>query len=282
MMAITDILPSISGIKGALPVSYSRMQQLFNCPLAFTLKYIRKTRLPEPQLSDDIVLGKRAHWVMENTVHHAALNDAYESAFNFYHARALESSSNEFQRMRMQQLYEPMHGVCERLCKMLSVPDTYAYTEKNIKLSTLGIPVKGKTPFKGFGKPSSLGFTGYIDLEMRRGGKLNLVDYKTELPSDSRRQEVISQTAVYAYIEFISDPTIDTASTYCIYLRDGTVDKVASYNRADNFNALEDKVLGMFTRYAQILKEGVLPEPKENKYCVYCGFKDAGMCTLKG
>lgn len=279
---LSDILKDLSRIKGATPVSYSRMQQLFNCPLAWVLKYIKRVKLSASPLNDDITIGKWAHWIMEKTIRHAILRNEYSlplSDLNFLHEHVMENATDA-QRERLLELRAPMESVCERLFKLLSRQGTTAYTEKNIKLTVDGVPVNGKQPFKGYGKKPATGFTGYIDLEMRNGGNLNLVDYKTELPSEERRVSVILQTAVYAYIEFISDPTLSNANTYCIYLRDGTVDKVAAYNRATNFAELEDKVLGMFTEYQRILKEGIEPEPKENKYCIYCDYKKAGMCTL--
>lgn len=281
---LSDILQDLKQLKGATPVSYSRMKQLFNCPLAWVLKYIQKAKLPasQPQLNDDITIGKWAHWIMEKTVRHAVLNGQYSlplSDLNFLHELVMEKATDE-QKERLTALLAPMGDVCTRLFNLMSRPGTQVYTEKNIRLNFDGSPCIGKQPFKGYGKRTPTGFTGYIDLEMKNGGNLNLVDYKTELPSESRRIEVIDQTAVYAYIEFLSDPALQHANTYCIYLRDGTIDKVAAYDKAVNFNELEDKVLGMFTEYRDILKAGVVPEPKENKYCIYCDYKKVGLCTL--
>lgn len=276
---LSDILKDLKQIKGATPVSYSRMKQLFNCPLAWVLKYIKRAKLPssENQLNDDITIGKWAHWIMEMTIRNAALRGEYSlplSDLNNLHAYVM-ARATDAQKERLTALLSPMGDVCNRLFKLMSREGTQVYTEKNIRLNLDGSPGK---PYKGYGKKQPLGFTGYIDLEMRNGGNLNLVDYKTEMPSESRRIEVIDQTAVYAYIELISDPTLNQVSTYCIYLCDGTVDKVASYDRDVNFSELENKVLGMFTEYHRILSAGVEPEPKENKYCIYCDYKKYGMC----
>ena len=281
---LSDILTRLKEIEGATPVSYSRMKQLFNCPLAWVLRYITKAKLPasQTQLNDDITIGKWAHWIMEKTVRHAVLRNEYSlplSDLNFLHSHVMKSATDS-QKERLTELRSPMGEVCKRLFRLMSLPGTQVYTEKNIRLNLDGTPRTDNEPFRGYGKKPRIGFTGYIDLEMKNGGNINLVDYKTELPSESRRVEVIDQTAVYAYIEFLSDPALTHANTYCIYLRDGTVDKVAAYNKATNFNELEDKVLGMFTEYQRILQEGVVPEPKENKYCIYCDYKKAGLCTL--
>lgn len=284
MQTLLDIFQEAGKYHGGLPMSYSRMETLRRCPLSFVLKYQQKPKLPELScMGDDVAIGKSAHWVMESSIMQAFRyrNFTLEGTrLSFYLDHVLQGAKNDYQRTVMENLRAPMAEVCSRLLRLMSLEGTVISTEKNIRLNSKGEPMTGRLPFKRYGSRHDIGFTGYIDLEMVRGNSMNLVDYKTEMPSEQRREEVIKQTGLYAYMEFLCNPALETVGTYCIYLKNAHVDKVASYSRVTDLPKLEDKVLSMFRSYVGALRD-LKPVATENRYCCYCEYKAAGLCTLR-
>ena len=282
MPNLQEIFQEARQYAGGLPASYSRMHMLLDCPLAFVLRYQKRVRLPGLPPNDALVTGKQAHWIMEQAVRTAYCCRNFTLAgaeFDFYHGLVL-SRAGDAQREAFTALREPMEQVLNRLFRIMALEGTVVTTEKSQKLDLNGQPVRKTTAIYPAGKRPPLGYLGYIDLEMHRKGRMNLVDYKTELPTEERRREVIGQTGMYAYMEFMQDPVLNDISTYCIYLKDATIDKVATYNRERDLATLEQSVLDTFTNYLAALRT-VEPTARENRYCEYCDFRAAGLCTLK-
>ena len=281
MLGLSEVLQEIGKHKGGLPTSYSRMHTLLGCPLSFILRYQKKIQLPKLPANDDMVVGKQAHWIMEQSMRTAYSCQDFSlsgAEFDFFFDYVYQRSTVE-QASLFSDIQKPMMAVLDRLLQLMSTAGTEISTEKKITLSPGGLPVKPTRAYYPKGKYPPLGFLGYIDLEMRRGGWMNLVDYKTEHPTRERREEVICQTGIYSYVEFLSDPTLNNVNTYCIYLKDATIDKVAHYNRERDFASLEHNVLTLMNDYLVAL-ENLEPEPRENRYCEYCDFRVAGMCPL--
>lgn len=282
MLSLMEVFQEAQHYAGGLPASYSRMNTLLRCPLAFVLRYQKQVKLPKLPKSDALVIGKNAHWIMEQSVSTAYKCRDFSldgAEYGFYFNHVADRAPEEHRELYWE-LLDPMARVLERLFRVMAFDGAEVATEKCLRLDPRAMPVRSTAARYPKNKRPPLGYLGYIDLELRWKDRMYLFDYKTELPTEARHEEVIKQTGMYAYMEFLQYQDLNDINTYCIYLKDATFDKVATYNRKRDFAKLENSVLATFNQYLEALRM-VEPVARENRYCEYCDFRVAGLCTLK-
>lgn len=215
----------------ALPLSYSKMNTLFSCPLRYKKQYIEKTERGIPLVKEPAVVGKFVHKVLENCIHKGNAFGFEEDVvdFNRVWASILKQSnltSKEYdmaqdQKIHARNIYNRMVGIIQKQ-QFKSIPELQVICTKNLQVKS-GAPWNHRLLF---------GYIDYFGISPK-GTKALIIDYKTHGKSEEHSDAVDIQTRIYGYLIMLMFPTIKVLKMGAAYIPDELVEAPITITREE-------------------------------------------------
>lgn len=271
-----ELFKKLGQIKGATPLSWSRVNLLLNiCPYQWYHKYVAKTAASYSAEPVAMLAGKAIHEVLEKVMDRCIIYGFSEEAacydrFFTQQKKLLESTPEVL--CAFEELKEPTRITLGKLLRSADKFHAKVSAEQKLILTKDARPAQSR-----FTKWNDTGWIGYIDLEMYAGGKLLIIDYKSEHYTQEREASVREQTEMYAYAEFLRIPQLQTVQTGCAYLKDSTIKMDEPISR-DSLPEIRHTLTELYTRYMEKILSDEF-EPRASKYCAWCGY--TGICPLR-
>lgn len=267
LRTFVSLVDQLQEFSFALPMSYSRVEKMLQCPFAFKAIYIDKLRSSDGSLETS--MGSLMHKVMENAVKFRITNKEDFAKEIRMHLGAAQYMPNEYRIAAYSEVLDPAWSILEKIFKFIVSASVTATTEKRVYLT------KGSEIAPGIELPNSKSsLMGIFDLELvANNKKVSIIDYKTEYSNDLRNEIIKRQTDVYSFIEFLKMPLVEKVTNFCAYLKDGNIHLVSTYIR-DNLAELAEKINDWVSQYLVGIKnmaKGEFPK-KEGYQCKYCNF----------
>lgn len=271
-----ELFRKLGEFKGATPLSWSRVNLLLSiCPYQWYHRYVLRTEAQYDSQPVEMLAGKAIHEVLERAMDSCILRGFSEEASGYdrfftQQEKALADKPDVL--AAFVELKEPTRATLGKILRSADKFRAKVSAEQKLVLLRDARP----SPTK-YTKWENTGWLGYVDLEMLAGGKLLIIDYKSEHYTKERENSVRGQTAMYAYAEFLRIPQLHTVQTGCAYLKDSTVKMDEPITR-DQLPAIKQELIDLYERYMDKLRSGEF-EPRASKYCAWCGY--TGLCPLR-
>jgi hypothetical protein len=257
---------------GATPLSYSKMQVLFNCPLRYYHQYICKSERGIPLDKEPAVVGKFIHNILEFCMTKGASYGYTEEAIDFNRVWAAVSKQMPLTQKEYDMAQDQRIHAKNVLIRMLELVTDYkmrVYPELRIILSK-DLHVSSNVPWK-----SRLlwGFVDFVGIT-KSGKQALIIDYKTHGKSDNNATAVDTQTRIYGYLLMLMFPTLQKVKMGAAYVPDELVEAPAVITREDMPSTEKE-----FYEALKTFMEALTPCVDEEKYlpikgdkCKWCNY----------
>lgn len=270
-----SLIQSLRKHKGALPMSWSRIQCLLRCPRQFDLQY--RQRIPasaEPADPAALEAGKLIHRALELSMDRCS-SFGYEyknSGYEHMWASVYKSAVYEESRKKLELLREPTAHVLAAILGAAKRSGATVRAERKLMLDMAW-------RYSNNCSWSNMAWLGYVDVEMTSKEKCVIIDYKSEHYTEERAESTKLQTAMYANAVFLREPGVQQVQTGCAYLLDSRIEMTDTVRREEH-GEICSKLRSLVESYLAALESGDT-EPRTSQYCKWCGFINTCTATDK-
>lgn len=262
-MNITDLVPQAP--KYAWPMSFSRRRTLYNCPQAFINQYVnRKPRGPvkNQHLFD---IGTFVHNVLEAMVKYKMPMEKFN---NLWNTMETNYSVAKTHREEVRAFYPYTKEICKRVYTFIDKYNAEYWPEFVLNMTKNGQYTNKKIW-------STLMFSGFIDLLVRVGDKLIIIDYKTEAYKNDNKH-LQTQLNLYTYFLFKLYPEIQSITGAGAYIKSNDIIFYTPVKRETNLQAINEEIEDMFVQYVHDVNNLDIHQNKEEcgtkEHCQWCSF----------
>ena len=258
------------GIPGAMPTSWTKMYQMETCPWKWYQVYRNGIEAPQSDAKDPATeIGKSAHSILQGYIENINktpdINCHYdrfsEHNFNTCVDNLYGTVQSGTRQYRDEIIASELRLADLRRAGWILIPERALYID----------PYGACMPwYADYVSSEHRGFMGKLDLIAVRGDEGSIVDYKTEVFTLDRAENVERQLRFYAVMLFGALPRLQTVTTMCDYILGYDWREVARYSR-DDLPDMLDALRSEFTQYRDRLLSGN-QDPTVSKYCAWCGF----------
>lgn len=270
----------VSGLDelGATPLSYSKMQVLFNCPLRYYHQYVSKSERGTPLEKEPAVVGKFIHNILEFCMTKGASYGYTEEAIDFNRvwaavAKQMPLTQKEYDMAQDQRIHAK--NVLIRMLELVNDFNMRVYPELRIILAK-DLRVSSNVPWN-----SRLlwGFVDFVGIT-RSGKQALIIDYKTHGKSDNNASAVDTQTRIYGYLLMLMHPSLQKVKMGAAYIPDELVEAPAVITREDMGAAAEEfyDSLASFKDELSLCVSTDEYTPIKGDKCKWCNFHH--LCPL--
>lgn len=254
---------------GLTPLSYSKINTLYKCPLMFKLRYVDKQKGEEAPKQADTNVGTFIHKVLEYSLLKASSFGYTMEIIDFdliWHtlSKQLGLTHQEYNQAQEQRIHT--ERVLERIIGMIN---RYGLTVKPESKFTLdrNLQVKNNTVYR-----DTL-FIGYVDFLGVTNSNCIILDYKTFRYKEDSEEDVKRQLAIYQYIAFKKFQNIKGVQVGVCYTPDEYI-KLQNMTSRDSFTEIHNDFIEYLKKFKnefdRLSKEGFSPVPgKMCDWCVY-------------
>lgn len=270
-----ELIRKIGAHRGALPMSWSRVNLLLTCPRQFDLRYRQKVKEIAPPCDPSAAeAGKLMHQVLELAMFRCGNLGAYTYETSGYEGlfdRIITQAASQETRERLLSLREPSARVLARMIGMAGRFGATTLVEKRLAMDRAWDPME-----KNFSWQTAA-WAGFVDLIMLAGDKAIIADYKSEPWSEDKANSTEMQTLLYAYALMRLFPQAHSVQTVTAFLPDECISPSGMYRR-ENMPEMEERITNLFTEYLALLESGDAA-PRASKLCQWCGY--SANCPLE-
>jgi len=255
----------------ALPLSYSKMNTLFNCPLRYQHQYIEKSERGIPKVKEPAVVGKLIHNIFETCVNRGNTFGFEDDVVDFNRVWASickqtpltgkEYDMAQDQKIHAHKVYKRMVEILKKQ-KFTSIPELQVICTKDLRVVR-----QAKWPARLL-----FGYIDYFGISPK-GTKALVIDYKTHKKTDDNAETVDVQTRIYGFLIMLMFPTIQTLKIGAAYIPDELVEAPVTFTR-ENIGQYESYVFDILCKYrdALVTANSIGFEPITSKNCDWCNF----------
>jgi hypothetical protein len=271
-----DIINKLSEIPSALPLSYSKVSTLFNCPFMYQERYIRHTAPGEVPNPEAAKVRSVLHKVLELCIDKGMSYGWSMEAINFDATWKMvlpPYTLTEKELTMVEAQYEQTKNIFARLVDAINKNRFTVFNEMKICMDKNGRVTSGI-------KSNNRFFYGFVDFyaETPQRKRALMLDFKSHYCTESNYKKTQEQLGTYTYYLFERNPRLETIQFGGVYLPEEKIDLHPQIFR----NSTEHLTIktDLQTRYMamlQKLNEGVF-EPRKSEYCDWCPF--TALCPL--
>lgn len=238
--------------ESVLNLSVSKLKTFEDCKAKFKFSYIDKLPKKEWEFHS---FGKFLHAVLENFhLHH---RDAPDAPLNILMKEAYVKAKEPYEAKLTKEKVKEVWELCFVYLKQIS--------EKR-KSNTLSDFLAAEKEFN-INIDNTILLNGFIDkIQLDSDKIIHVADYKTS-KNDSYLKNDFFQLKTYAYVMFLTDPTLQKVRTSYVMARMNFKEIVKEFT-FDDVKEVEDYYL----EKAALMKAEAAFKPKPSRLCDYCDY----------
>ena len=255
----------------ALPLSFSKMNTLFSCPLCYQRQYIEKSEKGIPLIKEPAVVGKLIHSIFENCITRGVTFGFEDDVVEFNRVWAAISKQTPLtmkeydmaieQKVHARAIYSRMVELIKKH-HLVSIPELQVICTKDLRVVR-----NAKWP-----KRLLFGYIDYFGIS-KNGTRALIIDYKTHKKTEDNALSVDIQTRVYGFLIMLMYPTVTTLKIGAAYVPDELVEAPVVFTR-DKVHKYEQYVFELLTKFKDSLITAKASgfAPTEGKRCDWCNY----------
>lgn len=262
-----SIIHAMTAYPKLIPLSYSKVKTLLECPLKYKHQYLDKHEKGDPVDKTSAMVGKFVHKVLEDCMvkcQSFGFEDGkvdYDLTWMGVKESNMLTHSDYEVAMKHK---DTARRVFRRLRKFIVANDMKIQPEAVFCMNRAG-------SVSGLGAWPTRFFYGYIDLFMFTPDyRAVLLDYKTHSKSTENAALVGNQTKIYTYFMFKKFPQLRAITPGAAYIPDELLD-LEDPILASDLPKLESEVMGYLNSALEVVQAGDY-SPKICELCKWCDY----------